>query len=240
MTDTNIFEAPTGVTINDLVGDGKKFKTADDLAKAKIESDAFIARILEEKRQLEADHRAALNLQAFQDRINALEAAQVERREPTPPPTATPAPPAPAGVDEETVQRLIAEREAQNQRTRNLMEVKDKLTSVFGEDYPNRVKARVRDLGISMDQANKMAADTPAAFYAMLGLDRAAPSIENPAPPQTQQNSAAAFVPGTGGKGNSYYQKLRKEKPAEYWSPRVQMEEFNELKRQGPDRFYSS
>lgn len=235
-----IFDTPTSVTVNDLVGEGKKFQTADDLAKAKIESDKFIERLLEEKRQLEADHRAALNLKAFQDRIDALEAAQVGRVEPTPPITAQPAAPVTPGIDEETVQRLIEQREAQNKRTRNLMEVKDKLIETLGEDYPNRVKARARDLGISMEQANQMAADSPAAFYAMLGINQAPVSVDNLAPPATRQNSAAAFTPGTGGRGNKYYSDLRKTNPAEYWSPRVQMEEYNELKRQGPDKFYST
>lgn len=238
---TDIFTEPTPTpSLEDFMGEGKKYSDGNAVAKALTEKDAFIARLLEEKRQLEADHRAAMNMKAFQDRLDAIEAAQVERGVPTPPPTATPAPPAQPGLDEETVQRLIEQREVQNQRTRNLMEVKEKLTGLFGEDYPTRVKARAKELNLGMEQLNELAAKTPQAFYAMLGLDKAPTSVDNPAPPATRQNSAAAFVPGTGGKGNSYYQNLRKTKPAEYWSPRVQMEEYNELRRQGPEKFYSS
>lgn len=236
---TDIFTEPTPTpTLEDFMGEGKKYSDGNAVAKALSEKDAFIARLLEEKRQLEADHRASLNTQAFNDRIRALEAAQVERVEPTPPPTALPA--STPSIDEATVQRLIDERERQNQRTRNLMQVKDKLTETFGDDYPNRVKARAKELGLSMDRVNEMAAETPTAFYAMLGLDRPAVSPDNVAPPATRQNSAAAFAPNAGVKGNSYYSNLRKTNPKEYWSPRVQMEEYNELKRQGAEKFYAS
>lgn len=224
-------------TLDQFVGEGKKYSDNDAVAKALVEKDQFIQRLQEEARRREEDFRQAENTRAYEDRIKALEAAQVERREPTPPPTATPAP-ASAGVDEEAVQRIIEQREAQNARTRNLMQVKDKLTETFGEDYPNRVKARAQELGMEMAQLNQLAASNPSAFYAMLGLDRQATPSGDTAPPLSRVNPAA-FVPASGEKGNKHYSELRRTKPSEYWSPRVQMEEYNALKRLGPEKFYS-
>lgn len=224
--------------LEDFVGEGKKYSDNNAVAKALTEKDAFIARLIEEKRQLEADHKAALNLQAFQDRINALEAAQVERREPPPQTTAIPA--NVPTIDEDTVQRIIDERERQNTRTRNLMQVKDTLVEKLGEDYPNRVKARARELNLSMERLNELAAETPSAFFALLGFDKPAPQPDNVAPPVTRQNSAADFAPNAGVKGNSYFSKMRRERPTEYYTPRVAMEEYNELKRLGPEKFYAS
>jgi hypothetical protein len=219
----------------DLVGEGKKYSDQDAVAKAVAEKDRFIARLLEEKRKLEDDHRAALNTQAFEDRIKALEAAKlIERQEPTPAPVTQPH----ATPDiEDVVQKAIEQREQAHKRTRNLMEVKDKLTEVFGADYPNRVKARATELGMSMDRLNVLAAETPSAFYALIGLGSER-RPEDVAPPATRQNTAAAFTPNAGKKNNAYYSNMRKANPAQYWSPATQMEEFNELKRQG-DAFYS-
>jgi DNA primase len=229
-------ETTTEAKFEDLVGEGKKYSDQDAAAKAIVEKDKFIARLLEEKRKLEEDHRAALNTQAFEDRIKALEAAKsIEAREPTPAPV-TSAPTTPVDI-EGTVQKAIEQREQAQQRTRNLMNVKDKLTETFGAEYPNRVKARAQELNISMDRLNALAAETPSAFFALIGLgDNRSP--DNVAPPATRQNSAAAFSPHTDRKNNAYYSNLRKTNPTVYYSPKVQMEEYNELKRQG-DAFYS-
>jgi hypothetical protein len=82
-----------------------------------------------------------------------------------------------------------------------------------------------------------MAAETPTAFYALIGLGNER-TPDNVAPPATRQNTAAAFAPNTDRKNNAYYSNLRKTNPNVYYSPKVQMEEYNELKRQG-DAFYS-
>jgi hypothetical protein len=219
----------------DIVGEGKKYADQDAAAKAIIEKDKFIARLLEEKRRIEEDHRAALNTQAFEDRIKALEAAKMTEREPQAPlPVSQPQT---APVDEDAVLALLEKREQAQKRTRNLMDVKDKLINVYGEDYPNRVKARAQELNISMDRLNAMAAETPTAFYALIGLGNER-TPDNVAPPATRQNTAAAFAPNTDRKNNAYYSNLRKTNPNVYYSPKVQMEEYNELKRQG-DAFYS-
>jgi hypothetical protein len=230
---TDIFNNDTP-KLDQFVGEGKKYSDSDAVAKALVEKDTFIQRLLDEKRQLEADFKAAQNLQAYNDRIAALEArAQVERVEPTPP-TNAPSTPTPSGVDEATVQRLIEQREASQKRTRNLLEVKDKLTEVFGDDYPTRVKAQAQALGIDMAKLNELAAETPSAFYALIGLDRPAQRAGDVAPPATQVNSASQFNANVGKKNNKYYSELRRTKPNEYYTPRIAMEEFNELKRQGP------
>jgi hypothetical protein len=62
---SELFETTPQVTLDTFVGEGKKYKDNDAVAKALVEKDNFIARVLEEKRQLEADHRAALNQKAL-------------------------------------------------------------------------------------------------------------------------------------------------------------------------------
>lgn len=228
----NIFETPATpeVKFEDLVGDGKKYADNNAAAKAITEKDAFIARLLEEARRRDEDIKAAANTKAFEDRMTALEQAQLaERREPLPR-EATPATVTPQ-LDEEAVFALMEKREQANARTRNLIAVKDKLTEVYGAEFPNRVKARAAELNISIGQLNAMAAETPQAFFALIGLTSQKP-VDNTAPPATRHNSAS-FAPEVGKKNNAYYQNLRKTNPSLYWTPAVQMEEYQELKRQG-------
>jgi len=237
MTD-NIFETPATMKLDDLMGDGKKYSDQDAVAKALVEKDTFIQRLIDEKRQLEETFRERENARAFDDRIKALEQAQLTER--TEPPAREVTPPQPS-VDpakiEEMVQRSIAEREAQNIRSRNLITVKDTLTEKIGEDYTKYVKQRAAELNIGMDQLNQMAANTPQAFLALvLPSDRTPESV---APPASRVNPAA-FTPQTNSRGNKYYSEMRKSDPTRYFTPAVQMEEFQELKRQGPERFYSS
>lgn len=228
---TDIFNTEPTVTpkLEDFVGEGKKYKTPEDAAKALVEKDNFILRLQEEARKREDDLRTLANTTAFNDRMTALEAAQAQRAEP---PVREAAPPAPVIDVEDVVQKAIEARETANTRSRNLIDVKEKLTTLYGDDYPNRVKARAAELNISLARLNEMAADTPAAFFAMLGVDNQR-SLDNVAPPATRQNSAANFTLNTGKKDNSYYQNLRRTNPTLYWTPAVQMEEYNELKRQG-------
>lgn len=231
MTD-NLFTNETTVepTLEAVMGEGKKYSDQAAVAKALAEKDAFIARLLDEARRKEADLQAAVNTKAFEDRIKALEAEQSTQR---PEPTVREVTPQAATLPdiEATVQKAIEDREAANIRSRNLINVKEKLTEVYGEEFPTRVKQRAAELNISLAKLNEMAAETPSAFYALIGLDtQRRPS--DAAPPQTRMNTAAT-PPTHGQKNNAYYQNLRKTNPALYWTPAVQMEEYRELTRQG-------
>lgn len=216
----------------DLVGEGKKYSDPDAAAKALVEKDRFIQRVLDEKRQLEADLKAQINFQAFDDRMKALEAARLtEHREPTPAPVSTPASVEPADL-EDKIAKALADREQQTIRSRNLITVKDTLVEKLGNDYPTRVKARAKELGISLDRLNQIAAETPNAFFTLIGLTNSPQRVDNVAPPASQHNPAA-FVPESNRKNYAYFQQMRKERPGEYHTPRVQQEEMKEAIRQG-------
>lgn len=229
MTDSLFNETTVVPTLDTFVGEGKKYADNDAVAKALVEKDNFITRLQEEARRKEEDLRTALNVQAFEDRMKALEAAQLTERT-EPPVREVTAPVTPVDM-EATVQKVLAERERANTRSRNLIDVRDKLVSVYGEDFPSRVKARAAEIGMTLEKLNEMAAETPSAFYALIGMN-APRAADNVTPPATQRNSAATQTV-SGVKNNAYYTNLRKTNPSLYWTPAVQMEEYNELKRQG-------
>jgi hypothetical protein len=118
------------------------------------------------------------------------------------------------------------------------MDVQEKLTETFGPEYAKIVKQRATELRLDMGTLNNFAAENPTAFYAMLGLN-SQPVPVNTAPPASSVNSAGITHVQSGEKGNSYYTKLRKEKPGEYFTPRIAAEEYNQLKKLGPDKFYA-
>jgi hypothetical protein len=234
---TDIFEEPKVTPkLEDYVGEGKKYADNDAAAKAIAEKDAFINRLLQEARQKEEALQQAINTKAFEDRIKALEEAKLAQREEPLQREATP--PVAPQIDEEAIARVMAKREAENNRTRNLMSVQEKLTEVWGENYPSRVKARAAELNVPMEEVNRLAATSPSALFALLGATPQRPAGDV-APPPSRQNTAA-FAPDVAVRGNKYYTELRKTKPAEYFSPRIAAEEYNALKTLGPEKFYAS
>src|SRR5947208_1090039 len=155
---TDIFNATPTPSLSDFVGEGKKYSDETAVAKALVEKDNFIARLIEEKRQVEAAHQAALNTKAFEDRIKALETAQTLNPEPT---VVQVAPPSNTPDVEDIVQKAIEAREQANKRSRNLLEVQNKLIDTLGTEYSQKVKQRASELNIGMDKLNELAATSP-------------------------------------------------------------------------------
>ena len=235
----DIFDAPPAIEtidpakdyLSEYVGEGKKFADAAALARAKAESDAFIKRILDEKRLLEEDLKTRTNYQEFIDQMKTVQKAPVAPNQETPPVQVTP--PSVEPDLEKRVAEAIEKREADNTRTRNLIDVQQKLIETYGNDYANRVKSRAQELGIPVAWLNDAAAKSPQAFYAMIGLQK-------PQEPNTRQvpssvNTAAMMAPGSNTKNWAYYNNLRKTNPVQYNSKQVQAEMWEQAKKLGPD-----
>lgn len=215
----------------ELVGEGKKFADVAALARAKVESDAFIARVLAEKRQLEEDLKTRVNMQEFLDRVQTPVSAQT----PVPAVTIQPQASSPeltSDAIEKLVQQQIVAREAETARSRNLLTVQGKLQEALGPNYSEQVKQRARDLGLDIQYFNDTAARSPQAFFELMGLNR--PREELTTLPRGTSNPPVQV-------GNvrnfAFYNKMRKEAPSQYHSQAVQKEMWEQAKKLGAD-FY--
>lgn len=229
----DIFETPAIDPNKDyyteLVGEGKKFADNAALARAKVESDLFIKRVLDEKRQVEEDLKTRINMQDFLDRV------QTPPVQPAAEPVTTPAQAQASELTptqiEQIVQQQIATREAEQLRSRNLLTVQGRLQDALGANYSEQVKQRARDLGLDIQYFNDTAARSPQAFFELMGLNR--PREELPTLPRGASNPPNLQ---SGVKNFAYFNKMRKDDPVTY-SRYGQKEEWELAKKMGPAFF---
>jgi hypothetical protein len=224
---SELFNAPAPTTqepdqevdyFANLVGEGKKFKTPQDLARGKAEADAFIARLQQEQADLRNELAQRARLAELVDRL--------DKPQDTPPPQQqrqdTPTQPENQGIDpsklNEIVNKLLSEREAGNTAKQNLDAVKQTLVDKLGPNYAEKIKTQATQLGVSTDFMESVAKQSPSAFYNLIGLN-ATKTRDGFVTPDGQRTS---FEPTTKGRDMKHYENIRKTDPTKYWSPQVQ------------------
>lgn len=213
----------------ELVGEGKKFRTNEDLAKAKAESDRFIQQLQGELQGLRQELSTRQTLEQLMDKIGSREDSSIANQSHNQNSN---------GGDngnvksltEEDIARLVESRLSEAEKARvhrsNLAAVQQALVESFGQDYVTHLKAKAAELGVTEEYLNTMAKETPKAFLKLVEVGNA-PKATTPglfSPPASSglpSPSNKAFSP-TGIPKLSFYEDLRKKDPSRYWSPEVQ------------------
>jgi hypothetical protein len=151
--------------LSELVGEGKKFKTVEDLARGKVSADHFIETLKREKEELES-------------RLTGLQ-VEIEKRKKT---ENSVTPTTPQSVTEESLQALIdkrlSEREATVTRTRNLENAKKHLMDNYGEKAEEVLVRQASSIGMTKEKLLEVASDTPALFMRLFPVEK--PKNQNP------------------------------------------------------------
>lgn len=211
--------------IDSLVGEGKKFKTIDDLATGKLEADRVIAA----REQELADLRAELKARATtEDLVNRIQARQTPPQSERPAEELKPAASAPSFTDEdlkarirETTQELSREEKVQS----NVTNVAAKLIDYFGDETKanQAVVTKARELGVDVAFLQSAAADSPTAFYQLLGLSQVASSAPGATHSDVNPQLAAPARSGPKQGTYAYYENIRATQGAQaYFDPKVQ------------------
>lgn len=225
----SLFEAGDEIQLEDknyyeeLVGEGKKFKTNEDLAKSKAEADAFIERIKEENARLRNDLAAKATIEEFLQKANK---APEEQK-------SAPSEPEKGGLKKEEVadlfKEMLRETEAERQKRQNLEEVTRIIAQVHGPNYAKATVKIAADLGLSVQEAQSLAETKPKLFVELFGRKEKSPFVN---PLNTQINTGG--TDSTPKKGKKYFDKILKEQGrAVYFSPQVQREMFEAAKAFG-------
>lgn len=233
--------------LQEYVGEGKKFKDPAALARAKAESDAFIARLQKETEGLRNELSTRIKLEEFMDRMNsqnssgAHQATQTAGQGNLEDGTASNAT-SPDDIEKLIEQRLAA-REAEAARKRNLEAAKAKLQETLGPDYATELEARTEALGLTKEFVANLAGTQPKALFALLGIDGQQTQQNRQqdglfAAPRSSVNTSGLGTTGTQEKNWGYYEKIRKQNPAVYWSSQTQKELHSQAAKLG-ERFYS-
>ena len=228
---------------SELVGEGKKFKTPQELARAKAESDAFIERLKNENSGLRDELKTRTTLEEVMTKLT-----QTQRQDP------------PSsqnnhnGEDEDSkttaitpeqiaklVDEKVSQRESMRQAEANVAFVSNELKKAFGDSYVNRLQTEAQALGMSKEEVNRMAAQAPKALLRLLGADKApevrpqAPDVFTPPSSRVQSQSAHT---GATERTKAFYDAMKKQDANRYWSKEIQSQMHRDAVRLG-EKFFT-
>ena len=247
MTQDNLFSSeftvdPDKNYLEDLVGEGKKFKDERELARAKVESDAFIARLQAETKGLREDLSKRASIEDFLDQMKSMNEPP---REPAPTNHAdTDDDQRRSGPSAEDLEQLIEQKVSQREKTRtaqeNLNLVRSEMQKAWGEEYSSRLASKAKELGLGEEFLNNLARQQPKAFLKLVDVTGQAQRPESFNPRDTSVDSAKFSQNNTqSGETYSHFQKMRRDNPKEYWSPRTQNQIWK-LAKENPEKFFDS
>lgn len=219
----------------ELVGEGKKYPSNTELARSRVEADAYIARLEQETSGLREELSTRLKYEDFLDKLKSapLGSNQQPQIDDDPDTGKT-------AITEQELDAIVSNKlkQLKNEETANsnLNLVQQKLQEVYGPNYAQHLKRKTQELDMSESFVQGLAASNPKALFRLLEVDQETKPNLFSAPPKSHVTST---LPKGNTKGDSYYEKLRKEKPSEYWSPKVQNEIFEQIKLLG-EAYYNS
>ncbi len=217
------------VTIDTLVGEGKKYRDVSELAKAYVNADSHI----DELRRDLAQARARSDAEKNQEPVVP---PQQQQSDPTPAVSERP-------QNTEDLRTLVGrELEALTESKRfeqNVETTAQTLVDYFGDAQKanQAVKDKARELGVSPDWLRDSAARSPKAFYATMGINLEAEKRDTSTPAPRSEIRLESNQ-NNGKKNYAYFEQLRKSDKATYYSQSVQ-NEMHRLAREQGDAFYA-
>lgn len=228
---------PSKNYLDELVGEGKKFKTVQDLSRAKVESDLFIKTLEKRQDELRTEYLRVLEENKARARLEDLVDQLSKQKQPSSneytPPVNDEIPVLDPKKIEEIIDSRMQARDAERQYQDNASLVKDKLTERFGPNYQATVKEQITELGITVEEFNEMARRQPKVLLKTLGADQPVQKDPFQAPPKSQRISDH-FAPNVQKRTWSYYQNLKKSDPVTYFDPKTTNQMHKDYEALGP------
>lgn len=223
--------------VSQLVGEGKKFKDLESLAKGKLEADRHIGEITKTLDELRAELARQDYAKTLLEELNKAP----ETRQDTPNPDLSS-----SSIPENTtqnasdiealVEKVITEKEKNRTVSQNIAIVGQEMEKKFGDKATQVLKTKSQELGISLDKLKEIAAESPTAFFQLIGVSATRPTAATA--PQSSIRSEN-FNPDSQDRTFEYYQKIRKENRSLYYSPKIQNMMLQDRERLG-SRFYNT
>lgn len=216
-----------------LVGEGKKFKDNESLARGKAESDAFIEKLKAEAEALRKELNTKASFETILDQIKS-------SKEP-----ANPAP-IPLQGDLKTVElddsvlesklaEILSRRDQQRTHEGNL----EKAVRVMRENYGDQAQAvinhKASEIGMTPAALQKIATESPSAFFRLVGVSESPAPGQAPVVPRNGLNTVHAADQGNV-KNKAYYDRMKNTDPKRYNDPKTtseMMKSLAECRRRG-------
>lgn len=233
---SELFEnTETEITADVLVGEGKKFKTVDDLARGKAAADAHVSNLEKELAELRSELSTRLTVEDFVSKLKVgqysteSESGNNQTREPVDPPSNENK----MSLQEEVQKALRAELE-KSSREANIAKAKQALKERLGDNYNEKLQKIAEGLGVKPEFLSSMAASSPEGLVKVIesvtpkGDNRPLGVVTETSVPNSQEGS----------RNFKFYQDLRRKDPELYFSKRVQKEIHDQAMKLGRD-FYN-
>lgn len=217
---------PSKDYLPELVGEGKKFKTPQDLARGKYEADLMIETFKRQQDQLRADYLELQKESAARARLEDLidklgTKAPASNEQPLVNVDNTPKRDLLDKDLEDLIVKKMVEREKAEKRTENYKIVEKRLKENYGEQYPKVLKEKIEELGLTREYINDLAQTSPEAFFRAMYLSPE-PKQEAFQPPfRSNQRSDNFAQKGNQKRTWTYYQELKKANPQLYYDPKI-------------------
>jgi hypothetical protein len=235
--DDQVTVDPNRNYLEELVGEGKKFKSPEELARGKFVADQYVEflkkgrdELRNDYMKLRDDYNARAKLEELIDQLNkpqssrddTLNANENVKQQ---------------AYDPKEIESLVSSKIQEHELTRkqedNFNSVKAKLEQRYGENYKNVVKQQINELGITESDLNDMARRTPKVLLRTLGLDQEPGREGFQAPVRTQRQDN--FAPSTQKRTWAFYEKLRKEDPRAYHDTKTQVQMWEDAAALGDE-----
>lgn len=229
------------ISIDTLVGEGKKFKTVEDLARGKIEADKFIEQLKTEQEglrsQLSELEKKATQGATLKEIMDAIK--ESSGRDPNSEGKDGNHP----GLNQEELQKIVEkmlnERETTKTRGTNRDQANRMLLDKFdgSEDLARaHVASKAKELGLSVKELGALSETSPTAFATLVGIAQSKPTNPQESIKKGERGNTEAFIPnGTEEKNVEFYKKLKTSNSKLFWSPKTQQELFKLGEQHGPD-----
>ena len=217
MTEDVFAQTGQGSALSELVGEGKKFATIEDLAKGKLEADTFIER-LESEAKLKAEQMVELEKRAQKEHtVSELIQAVKNTNEQAVPEGNQPL----SGDDLSKMVRSIMDGEhAEQTKSANQAQANKAVLDKMNGDVEaarSYVAERAKALGTTVDKLQALGQDSPSAFQKLMEITPSTVSqgITSLAGTQPPADTVTTI---DGHKTKAYYAQLKKEMGAgAYW-----------------------
>jgi hypothetical protein len=230
---------PTKNYLEELVGEGKKFKSVDDLARGKAESDAYINSLIREIREVKEELNKRMTVEDLLQTIKQESQGQTtsmsnDQRYLT---TGTHDGNANGGtgtnsLDLESIKKALKDELTQEQeaarRRQNYETAVGKLTELHGDQASAFLASKAKELDVSMQYLKNLAEEKPSLLFKLVGVgETSAPSRRSDvfSAPQSRVNTTGIQAKSYGEhKPMSYYQQMKAKDPKAYFSPKTSVE----------------
>lgn len=224
-TDNDFFndeDIEDNIPLDALVGEGKKYKTPDDIAKAIIHKDRHIANLEREARELREKSGTSRTVEEI---LSALKNNKTDT--PVEKPLNANDGADPALRPEDLVSKVVQElenRKAIEAAKSNMKQVQDKLVELYGRGYSTKLAEMAEEKGIPRETLEELAQKSPKGFFNILGVDptKGKPTLFGDAPRGSVDPFRTNKPVHSGVRDKAYYDDLRKRDPKTYWNAATQ------------------